>query len=82
MALTREDFNGQTWARLMEHLAARREDLRGQLEGSDMERPQNDHMRSVMLRGRIAEVKELLALASKLAPAEQGRRPTAPPNLT
>lgn len=82
MALTRDDFASPTWARVLEHLAARRDELRTQLEAIDIERPQNDHARTLMLRGRIQEVKELQALASKLAPAEQGRRPTAPLNLT
>lgn len=82
MALTRDDFASPTWARLMEHLAARYARLHSDLEAVDLERPQNDHARTLMLRGRIQEVKELQALASKLAPAEQGRRPTAPLNLT
>ncbi|MDP3139777.1 MAG: hypothetical protein Q8N17_26005 [Burkholderiaceae bacterium] len=82
MALTREDFNSPTWARLMQHMGARREELRSLLEAVEMDRPQTDHARTLMLRGRIQEVKELLALAEKSAPAEQGRRPTAPLNLT
>lgn len=82
MPLVRDDFRTATWGRLMEHLAERREQLRTQLEAVDLDRPQNDHARSLMLRGRIAEVKELLALAEKLAPAEQERRPSAPLNLT
>lgn len=81
MSLIPEDFQTPTWGRLMEFLSARREIHRDSLERADMDRPQNDAMRVAMLRGRLLELKELQALASKPAPADADRplrRPDEP----
>lgn len=62
--LDRRDFNGATWARLETYLRARIADLRQQND-----RPQNTEQQTATLRGRILELKELLALP-QAAPAE------------
>jgi hypothetical protein len=62
--LDRRDFNGATWARLETHLRARIADLRQQND-----RPQNTEQQTDTLRGRILELKELLALP-QAAPVE------------
>ncbi len=64
--LTRSDLNSDTWKRVVEHVDARRAELRGQLE-QDV-----DHDVSTKLRGRLAELNQLLALA-KPAPAPAAR---------
>ena len=73
--LTREDFQSPTWLRLMEHLEARKSALREQLERVDLERPQTDHARTLILRARLNELKELQALAR---PAPADARPATP----
>lgn len=65
--MKRADFNSDVWSRLEEHLAARMEVLRAQLEG-DL-----DEKGTAAVRGRIREIKELLALPKKAAPV---RAPT------
>lgn len=63
--LDRRDFNGATWARLETHVRARIAKLR-----EDNDRPQNSEQQTATLRGRILELKELLALPMA-APAEE-----------
>lgn len=64
MKLDRADFNGPTWFRLETHVRARIAKLR-----EDNDRPQNSEQQTATLRGRILELKELLALAA--APAHE-----------
>lgn len=61
--LDRSDFASPTWERFAAHIAHRLAVHRAALE-----RPQTDDHTSRILRGRIAELKELLALAT--APAD------------
>ncbi len=60
--MKRADFNTDVWARLEEHLAGRLEVLRTQLEG------ELDEKGTAAVRGRIREIKEMLALPKKAAP--------------
>lgn len=62
MSLDERDFSTGTWARLCDEIAARLATHRAALE-----RPQTDDHTSRILRGRISELKELLALQA--APA-------------
>lgn len=61
--MKRADFNTDVWARLEQHLAGRLEVLRAQLEG------ELDEKGTAGVRGRIREIKEMLALPKKAAPA-------------
>lgn len=54
--LTLDDLRSQTWARLQEHLERRRAALQTQLEKDSSPEV------TAKLRGRVAEIKELLAL--------------------
>ena len=54
--LTRDDLLGATWQRARAHLEKRRDELRAQLERDTAPEV------TAKLRGRLAEIKELLAL--------------------
>ena len=54
--LTADDLRSTTWLRLAEHLRQRRAELLGQLEKDSSPEV------SAKLRGRLAQIKELLAL--------------------
>ena len=73
---TRDDLTGDAWARLRGALADRIEHFRSMNE-QDL-----DEVKTARVRGRIAELKELLALGSVPAPANealrQGRAHPAP----
>jgi len=62
--LERADFETRTWERLAAHMHAR---IATHRESND--RPQNTELQTAIVRGRIAELKELLALPEKVAPA-------------
>lgn len=62
--LDRRDFETPTWERMREYVEARLVAHR-----RDLERPQTDDHTSRILRGRIQELKELLALPERVAPA-------------
>ena len=62
--LERADFETRTWRNLAERMRDRIAELR---EMND--RPQNTELQTAIVRGRIAELKELLALPEKVAPA-------------
>lgn len=64
--LLRDDFQSRTWERMEAHLRERLAELR---EENDT---RLDDVKTATLRGRIAEIKELLALAAKPAPATRG----------
>jgi hypothetical protein len=63
--LTRADFQTRTWDRLAAHLEAR---LAAHRADNDN---RLDEVKTATLRGRIAEIKELLALAQEPAPAQE-----------
>lgn len=67
--LTREDLESVAWRRLEELLARRIAELR---VANDRIRPPTQEYRTHILRGRIAEIKALLALHESVAP---GLRP-------
>lgn len=62
--MKRNDFNTDVWERIEQHLHARREQLRDQLEGELTPEA------AASVRGRIKEIKELLALPKKAAPVK------------
>lgn len=62
--MKRNDFNTDVWERLEAHLNARLEAMRSRLE-TDM-----DAIGTAVTRGRIREIKELLALPNKAALAK------------
>lgn len=64
--LTREDLRSRTWEHLVEEMTARLEALR--LENDSF----SDHETTTKRRGRIAELKEWLALASQAQPRDAG----------
>ena len=57
------DFDTATWDRLKSHIAQKLAAHR-----ADLERPQTDDHTSRILRGRISELKALLALETAPAP--------------
>lgn len=61
-----EDFNTRTWERFEALLTRRLQEHREQNDGS------LDEMTTAKTRGRIAELKYLLALADERAPAMSG----------
>lgn len=63
--LAADDLNTATWRRLRGHLEARREELRVQLEKDSS--PET----TAKVRGRIAEIKELLALQAPAPASDQ-----------
>ena len=60
--LERADFETRTWRNLAERMRDRIAELR---EMND--RPQNTELQTAIVRGRIAELKELLALPERVA---------------
>ena len=64
--LLREDFNTRTWERFEALLRRRLQKHREQNDGL------LDEITTAKTRGRIAEIKELLALADERAPATSG----------
>lgn len=65
--LTRADFDSRTWERMRAVLEARLQTLR--IENDD----RLDEVKTASIRGRIAELKELLALDQRgQAPATRG----------
>jgi hypothetical protein len=73
MTLRRADFRTETWDRLAEHLQVRLQDLRTQLETDSPPEV------TAKLRGRIREIKDLLALpqaapARRTGPSEPSQR--------
>ena len=64
MKLERHDFDSRMWVLLREHINERIQKLR-----VDNDRPQNTEQQTATLRGRILELKELLALETALAQA-------------
>ena len=63
---TREEFDSALQAKWSAHFAKRIDELRRQNDS-----PQNSEQTTATLRGRIAELKELLRLAEKPAPAQE-----------
>jgi hypothetical protein len=58
--LSRNDIASATWQKLAKHLARRIDDLRAQNDG------QLSELDTARLRGRIAEIKQILSLAEDL----------------
>lgn len=77
--LTREDLRSKTWERLVQDMDARLAALRVENDSS------SDHDTTTKRRGRIAELKEWLALALQAQSSEAGPqgpasvRPVLPP---
>lgn len=64
--LTREDLRSKTWERFTEDLRARIDALRAENDSF------SDHDTTTKRRGRLAELKEWLALAQQALPREDG----------
>ena len=56
-SLTRHERTGELWKKLHEHIGARIEALR-----TELEKPANDAERTASLRGKIAVLREIQAL--------------------
>lgn len=66
MRLTEQEIHSAVWIKLRDHMADRLEALRCQNDG-DL-----DPLATARLRGRIAAIKELLALGQPPTPAQAG----------
>lgn len=66
--LTLEDFQTRTWALLASHMRERIAELREENDSFKL-----DEAATARTRGRIAQLKELLALADKAAEARASR---------
>lgn len=62
--MKRADFRTEMWDRLVEHMQARRTELLAQLEGDQTAEV------TATIRGRLKELKNLLALPESAAPAK------------
>ena len=71
--LTREDLRSLTWERLVEDIKARVTELRVENDSS------SDHDTTTKRRGRIAELKGLLALANQARHSDASSPDLAPP---